>query len=689
MRRAGDAANQVGVVLTVEAVVAKLISLPRVWKRVIALGCDTLAGVLAMLAAFYLRLGELPDLKPGVWFALAFAPAVALPIFHVFGLYRAVFRHVGSQAMMLIVYAVGCAAAPTLIVFTLVSIPGVPRTMGVIEPILLLFIVLLTRLVAREWFGRSNGKRRVKGRVAIYGAGATGRQLASALSATHDMIVAAFIDDDPALHGHTLNGVTIRSPEEAIAAIHSGVLTDVLLAMPGATRKRRQEIVARLRGLPVKVQTVPAVSDLAQGKIGVRDLRDLDIDDLLVRPAVLPDDRLLAQTVSGRTVMVTGAGGSIGSELCRQILALRPARLLLVEQNEFALYQIHSELQRRAGAAVEIVPLLASVRDRGRIAEIVGAWRPTTVYHAAAYKHVPLVEQNVIDGIANNVFGTNVVAEVASEYAVEYFVLISTDKAVRPTNVMGATKRLAEMVLQMAALDGPATCFSMVRFGNVLNSSGSVVPLFRRQIAEGGPITITHAEITRYFMTIPEAAQLVVQAAGLAQGGEVFVLDMGDPVKIHDLACNMVALSGLRVRDENTPDGDIEIEVVGLRPGEKLYEELLIGNDPMPTSHERIMKANEPLPFTPAAFRRLMADMANALDRRDVAGARSLLATLVTDYSPDPQIVDWTYRSTEPSPATEPRARKGSDAGECNQPACLPGAEPRARTGSDGRLVLT
>jgi FlaA1/EpsC-like NDP-sugar epimerase len=627
-----------------------------VWKRAIAFACDALACVLAMLTAFYLRLGELPDPTLGVWFAYFFAPAVSLPTFHFFGLYRAVFRHVGQKAMMLVTYAVACAAVPTLIVFTLISVPGVPRTMGIIQPILLLLIVLLSRLVVREWFGwTSGGRRRVKERVAIYGAGATGRQLAMALSATHDMIVAAFIDDNLAFHGQTIDGIIVKSPEQAVAAIQSGVLTDILLAMPGATRKRRNEIITRLRELPVRVQTIPAVSDLAQGKISMRDLRDLDIDDLLSREAVAPEGHLLGRTITSRVVMVTGAGGSIGSELCRQILTQEPDRLLLVEQSEFALYQIHSELEERR-SGVEIVPLLASVRDRDRITEIISLWRPNTVYHAAAYKHVPLVEQNVIDGIANNVFGTSIVADVSRAFHVEHFVLISTDKAVRPTNVMGATKRLAEMTLQVAALDPGGTCFSMVRFGNVLNSSGSVVPLFRRQIAEGGPITVTHPDITRYFMTIPEAAQLVLQAAGLAQGGEVFVLDMGEPVRIYDLACNMVSLSGLRLLDKANPDGDIAIEVVGLRPGEKLFEELLIGNNPMATAHERIMKANEPLPFSPVAFRALMREIEDALGRRDVAEARGLLLRFVPDYKPEAQIVDWTYRCVEQPLIHEPES---------------------------------
>lgn len=645
-----------------EALIANLLSLPRVWKRLIALACDALLCVLAMFTAFYLRLGEPPQFNLAVVFAHVFAPLVALPIFYVLGLYRTVFRHVGSKAMMLVVYATAWTGLPTLIVFTLIGVPGVPRTMGIIQPILLLLLVLLTRLVVREATSQpSRGGSRMRDRVAIYGAGASGRQLALALTATHDTIVTAFIDDDPALHGQTLNGMPIWSPEEAEAAIDSGVLTNILLAMPSASRERRNEIIARLRAFPVRVQTIPAMSDLAQGRVSVSDLRDLDIDDLLSRAAVEPDPALIGRTTAGRVVLVTGAGGSIGSELCRQIVAQQPQRLLLVEQSEFALYAIHAELERLVNGQLDVVPLLASVRDADRMSAIIGLWQPTTVYHAAAYKHVPLVEHNVIDGIANNVLGTRIVAAAAQQHGVEHFVLVSTDKAVRPTNVMGATKRLAEMVLQVAALEKSGTCFSMVRFGNVLGSSGSVVPLFRRQIAEGGPITITHADITRYFMTIPEAAQLVVQAAGLAQGGEVFVLDMGEPVRIYDLALNMIHLSGLRVRDDNTPDGDVAIEIVGLRPGEKLYEELLIGDNPMPTGHERIMKANEPLPFGVKQFAALMDEMTDAVVRRDVVGARDLLVRLVVDYQPESRIVDWTYRgvgvgnaSSEPFPSTLP-----------------------------------
>jgi FlaA1/EpsC-like NDP-sugar epimerase len=622
-----------------------LLSLPRASKQVIAFTCDALTCSIAMFVAIYLRIGQVPDIGAGFIFSLLAAPIIALPIFYFFGLYRAVYRHAGLTAMKLVAYAVASATIPTVLIFTIIGVPGVPRTVGLIQPTLLLLFVLLSRLVVREWFGQAAGnKRRTMGRAAIYGAGSTGRQLALALSASHELLISTFIDDNPALQGKTLNGIPIKSLDQVVSAVKAGVITDILLAMPTSSRQRRNEIIAALRGLSVRVRTLPAFSDLAQGRDPGGSFRELDIDDLLNRVAVAPDSDLLIRTTCDKVVMVTGAGGSIGSELCRQIIKLGASKLLLVEQNEFALYQIHSELISHAAPEVDIIPLLASVTDRDRIAEIVASWSPETIFHAAAYKHVPLVEHNVIAGIVNNVFGTKTVADIAREAGVRNFVLISTDKAVRPTNIMGATKRLAEIILQIAALEPAGTCFSMVRFGNVLNSSGSVVPLFRKQIANGGPITITHPDITRYFMTIPEAAQLVIQASGLAVGGEVFVLDMGEPVKIYHLACDMISLSGLQLRSEENPHGDISIEIVGLRPGEKLYEELLIGNNPMPTEHDRIMKANEPIHFTVDMFSDLLDTMMGALSERNVNLARSLLVQLVHDYKPS-AIVDWVYTS--------------------------------------------
>jgi FlaA1/EpsC-like NDP-sugar epimerase len=597
-----------------------------------------------MLAAFYLRLGELSGLRDGVIAAYIVAPLVALPIFSALGLYRAVFRYAGSRAMLTVAQAILCTSIPMICLFTIVGIPGVPRTIGVLQPLILLPIVLLSRLTVREWLGGSSRTARTA-RVIIYGAGIAGRELASALKSGSHMLVVGFVDDDRSMYGQTIDGIPVKPPESIPVLIGQSEITDVLLAMPSITRRRRNEIIGGMRHLPVRIQTLPSVSDIARGRIQVGDLRDLEIDDLLGREAVAPNAILLGRNVSGKTVLVTGAGGSIGSELCRQILALKPGTLLLFDVSEFALYQIGLELEQRAGAgdpAAVIVPLIGSVRDRVRINQVLEAWRPDTIYHAAAYKHVPLVEHNVVDGIANNVFGTITAARAAITHGVRDFVLISTDKAVRPTNVMGAAKRLAEMVLQVEALDPRHEVrFSMVRFGNVLNSSGSVVPLFRRQIEEGGPVTVTHPDITRYFMTIPEAAQLVIQAGGMALGGDVFVLDMGDPVRIADLARSMVELSGLSVRDDANPQGDIEIAFTGLRPGEKLYEELLIGNNPERTRHPCIMKAKEHLPFTPKLFWQTMNRLEKAVERGDAFGARELLREFVPEFQSETPLVDW------------------------------------------------
>jgi FlaA1/EpsC-like NDP-sugar epimerase len=420
-------------------------------------------------------------------------------------------------------------------------------------------------------------------------------------------------------------------------------VSHVLLAMPSLSRKRRNEILSQITTARVAVRTLPSVTDLAQGKVSLSNLRELDIDDLLGREPVMPDPVLLAMNVRNKTVMVTGAGGSIGSELCRQILSVCPSKILLIEQSEFALYEIHQELEGKlARSNVVLVPILASVQDKERMQQIMFTWRPETVYHAAAYKHVPIVEHNPAEGIRNNVFGTLHTAQAAVETGVSDFVLISTDKAVRPTNIMGASKRLAEMILQAITPTSHQTRFSIVRFGNVLGSSGSVVPKFRQQIRDTGRITLTHPDITRYFMTIPEASQLVIQAGAMAHGGDVFVLDMGQPVKIKDLAYRMVELSGLTVKDENNLDGDIEIDIIGLRPGEKLHEELLIGDNPKPTSHLRVMKAHEEF-MTWLDLEGQLNELEVALSLNDIPRARLLMKMLVTGYTPSETIVDWVY----------------------------------------------
>jgi FlaA1/EpsC-like NDP-sugar epimerase len=531
-------------------------------------------------------------------------------------------------------------------IFTAIGVTGVPRTVGIIQPILLLLFVGASRAFARVWLGDqylSILKHAARPKVLIYGAGSAGRQLAAAMVNSHEMRVAGFLDDDDRLHGHVLNGLPVYSPADLVNLVASLNISDVLLAMPSLSRRRRNGILGQIRSAHVAVRTLPSMTDLARGKVSTSDLRELDIDDLLGRELVAPNHILLAKDIASKVVMVTGAGGSIGSELCRQIVAIAPAKLLLIEQGEFALYTIHQELEARLlSRETVLVPLLASVQDEHRMRDIMSAWRPNTVYHAAAYKHVPLVEHNPAAGIKNNVLGTLRTARAAADGGVADFVLVSTDKAVRPTNVMGASKRLAEMALQALAASGTGTKFSMVRFGNVLGSSGSVVPRFRQQIRDGGPITLTHDDVTRYFMTIPEAAQLVIQAGAMAKGGDVFVLDMGQPVKIMDLARRMVELSGLKVKDIHNPDGDIEIEVTGLRPGEKLYEELLIGDNPKPTAHPRIMKAREE--FLPWAELQIKLDALEiALNTNDLSAIRLVMQQLVAGYSPIDDIVDWVY----------------------------------------------
>lgn len=621
-----------------------VLSLPRWAKRGVALLVDVGLCVLSVWFAYYLRLGEFVALSGNALYAVAAAIVIALPVFVVSGLYRAIFRYSGWPALLTVGRSVCVFGLLYASLFTAIGVPDVPRTVGIIQPILLLLMVALSRVAARVWLGeqyRSILRYSTRPKSLIYGAGRAGRQLAAAMTNSYEMQVVGFLDDDGRLHGHVLNGLPVYNPEDLIELATPLEVSDVLLAMPSIARSRRNEILARIRSAHVAVRTLPSVTELAQGKVSISDLRELDIDDLLGRDSVNPDHTLLARNVLNKVVLVTGAGGSIGSELCRQILNVGPRILLMVEQSEFALYSIHQELvDKLVGSGISLIPLLASVRDEARMQEIMSAWRPDTVYHAAAYKHVPLVEHNPAEGIKNNVLGTLVAAQTAERNGVADFVLISTDKAVRPTNIMGASKRLAEMVLQALAVNSSGTRFTMVRFGNVLGSSGSVVPKFRQQIRDGGPITLTHPEITRYFMTIPEAAQLVIQAGAMAKGGDVFVLDMGQPVKIIDLARRMVELSGLDIRDENNPDGDIGIEIAGLRPGEKLYEELLIGDNPKATSHPRIMKAHEDYLAWEELEQQLLALKA-ALEVNDVSVVRLMLQELVSGYQPAGEIVDW------------------------------------------------
>lgn len=650
-----------------------VIRLPRWVKRRLIFTVDVSLCVLSVWVAYFLRLSVWVPLHGPPFTAAMGSLALALPIFLIMGIYRPVFRHDENLSLAQILLASLVYALAYCAVFTAWSVPGVPRTVGIIQPILLFVFMVMVRIGARQTLRAlldTDDGGRAMPRILIYGVGLSGRQLAAAIASRREMKVVGFLDDNKALQGATINGIRVHSPDRASDLVNRLGVDEVLLAIPSATQQRRNEILAMLRELRIRIRTLPDIMELALSSTRNGDITNLNIADLLGRDVVSPEHATIQANLTGCTVLVTGAGGSIGSELCRQIMAARPAKLLLFDNSEYALYAIHRELElalasvtEEAGGSTQIIPLLGSVQNEQRMEEVIGCWRPSHVYHAAAYKHVPLVEHNPIQGIVNNVLGTFNVVSRCIDHGVRHFVLVSTDKAVRPTNVMGATKRLAEMTLQAVAQNSGNTCVSMVRFGNVLGSSGSVVPLFRQQIMNGGPVTITDERITRFFMTIPEAAQLVIQAGAMATGGEVFVLDMGEPVRIVDLARNMIELSGLSVRDEQNPMGDIELRFVGLRPGEKLYEELLIKDAPIATAHPRIRKAMES--FLPRDQLELhLRDMKDAVARRDAEGARRILQDAVKEYHPASDLVDNVYlerKRQEQEPATSAPALPVTD----------------------------
>jgi FlaA1/EpsC-like NDP-sugar epimerase len=625
-----------------EYIISAVLALPRWVKRLSALAVDSALCVLTLWLAFSLRLDTWEFLSGIQLLTIPVSLAVALPLFVVNGLYRAIFRYIGWAAFLAIIRAVAMYGLIFMLAFTFISVPGIPRTVGIMQPLLLLLAVSISRLVTRQLLGapyRRELNKNAQRNVLIYGAGTIGRQLTSALLNGGQLSVRGYLDDDKNLHGSLINGVRVYAPNELKDTVTLLNVKTVLLAVPNISAERRMTIIESLRGVGVAVRLVPNVSDIAQGRVYMADFQELAIDDLLGRPPVAPYEDLLTRNIIGKVVMVTGAGGSIGSELCRQILQVGPERLILFEQNEFTLYSIHAELVRNDPLKEDlVVALLGSVRDAKRMADIMESFKPHTVYHAAAYKHVPIVEQNPVEGISNNVFGTLETARVAIEKGVKSFVLVSTDKAVRPTNIMGASKRVAELVLQALAAKHPDITFSMVRFGNVLGSSGSVVPLFRQQIANGGPITLTDPEMTRYFMTIPEASQLVIQAGAMGKGGDVFVLDMGEPVKIIDLARRMVELSGMTIKDDTNTEGDIEFIMTGQRPGEKLYEELLIGNNPAPTIHPRIMTAQEEF-FPWPELQAMLEKLKIAMDANDLVEVRRLMGVMVSGYRPSADFV--------------------------------------------------
>ena len=618
---------------------ARIVVLPRGVKQALTMAMDAAICVLVVWLAFGLRLGTWDRYGSTQWWTLLWTIGLSLPVFYVSGLYRAVLRHNCGPLLgkaSLIFGAIFSA------LFAVVSSDDTPWSLGVLIPVTLFLITGAARATARRWLCTSvkASTRRPckKSQVLIYGAGDAGRQLATLLANARDVDVRGFIDDSPLLQRATLLGLPIHASADLSQIVARDGVTDVLLAMPSISHSRRAQIAGALQALrpQLHVRTLPDLREIARGRVTADHVRRLEIEDLLGRDTVDPDPTLLPSKITGKVVLVTGAGGSIGGELCRQIVRLSPAALILLDASEYALYAIHQEMEAEVGRRpLTLVPVLASVLDEERVRRLLAQYAPDTIYHAAAYKHVPMVENNPAEGIRNNTFGTLTMALLAREFHVSDFVLISTDKAVRPTNVMGASKRLAEMVLQSLAAEGGSTCFSMVRFGNVLGSSGSVVPLFKRQIAKGGPITITHPDMTRYFMSIPEAAQLVIQASAMASGGEVFLLDMGKPVKIVDLARKMVELSGMTVRDAAHPDGDIEFVSTGLRPGEKLFEELLIGDKPLPTRHPRVFKGQETFPSwnTLRAQLALLEGSGSALTG-DLHAIRACLQQTIPGYAP-------------------------------------------------------
>ena len=572
---------------------AWILGLPRVIKRLVSVCTDIFFLIVSLFTAYFLTQQNGGSDVAHIALAFAIALPITLFIFTKLGLYRAVIRYIGQHALGAVLAGIVSSAFILVMLFGLLGVHDKGNLIFVYA-ILALVTSGGLRLLARMFLvQRNNGH---KERVLIYGAGSSGRQLAQALMNGEQYHPVLFVDDDTTLHRSTILGISVVAPAHITSALKSYNISRILLALPSVSRSRRREVLDALEALPIPVQSIPGMSDLVDGSMRIDELQDVKIEDLLGRDSVAPKTKLMQANIQGKVVMVTGAGGSIGSELCRQIINCEPKALVLFELSEFGLYSIEQELSgliKHQELDIQLIPVMGTVQRRNRLETVMKAFKVQTVYHAAAYKHVPLVEYNVVEGVRNNVFGTWYAAEAAITAGVETFVLISTDKAVRPTNVMGASKRLAELVLQAMAQRQSVTRFCMVRFGNVLGSSGSVVPLFREQIRRGGPVTVTHKDIIRYFMTIPEAAQLVIQAGAMGKGGDVFVLDMGEPVKIADLAKRMIHLMGLEVRDEIHPNGDIEILFSGLRPGEKLYEELLIGENVRETEHPRIMAADE------------------------------------------------------------------------------------------------
>jgi FlaA1/EpsC-like NDP-sugar epimerase len=632
-----------------------VLSLPRFAKRTIVIITDVSLCIVALWIALLLRLDnyQFSILEDNLKHTSLISIIIAIPVFWLMGLYRTMFRYSSLSVLVSVSFAILVYGLLFFSIVSIYGIKGIPRSIGVLQPILLLFIIIISRIFAEYILGGVYLSKKHKDalpKALIYGSGKAGRQLLSALDNSSEMKVVGFIDDDKLLHGQIMEGQSIFSPEDIGNLIEFKEITYILLALPSVSRSARSRILKKLNYHKVTVKTLPSVSDIIQDRVKTSDIRDLDVDDILDREQVVPNLGLLNKNTNSKTVLITGAGGSIGSELCKQIIKLNPHKLILIDINEYSLYKIISDLEDLKKVIhqinhVEIVALLASVQDKVKMTEIVKTWKPDIFYHAAAYKHVPLVEENICEGIKNNVFGTLISAQVAIENDISNMVLVSTDKAVRPTNIMGATKRLAELCLQALyqKTNTKKTKLSMVRFGNVLDSSGSVIPKFRKQIRNGGPITLTHPEVTRYFMTIPEASQLVIQAGAMAEGCDVFVLDMGKPVKIRDLIQKIVVLSGLTIQDKKNPEGDIKIDTIGLRPGEKLFEELLLGENPQSTQHDRIKKAQDP--FIPWSELNIYLERLEMLVKKnDINEILNIFETLISGYKKNLKIEDQIFK---------------------------------------------
>ena len=627
------------------AVHKNLTYLPRYAKRALAIILDLGFCILCTWIAFYLRLEQFIKINDITILAVVISISLAIPIFWLSGLYKTMYRFVGPSIILTVAIATFAYGLLYFSIIGIYGIHGIPRSIGIIQPLLLFLAISSSRVIISYSF-ISDFFPKTKKNVLIYGAGSAGRQLYVSLENNPEMKVVGFLDTNKHFHRQTLLGQTVYDPSKIDKLIKKKNIDEILLAIPSISRKIRNQIIENLNKYQLTVKTLPSIQDIVNGKVSVSDIKDLTVEDLLNREQVQPDIELLCKNINSKVVLVTGAGGSIGSEISRQIVKLKPKKLILLELNEFALYNISEEL-KNTSQNLKIIPLLINVQNSTRVEEVFKTFNVDTVYHAAAYKHVPLVEENICESIKNNVFGTFLIAQIALKYDIESFVLISSDKAVRATNIMGVSKRLAEISIQaLHNSQDKRTKFAIVRFGNVLQSSGSVIPKFKKQIKKGGPVTLTHPDVTRYFMTITEASQLVIQAGSMSEGCEVFVLDMGESIKIKDLIYRIVKLSGLTVKDTKNPDGDIEISIIGLRPGEKLYEELLLGDNPQKTNHKKIQKAKDP--FIPFDQLKIHLDkLNNLIENNRIVDVKDMLSRLVLSYQSNSKIVDHIYQAQQ------------------------------------------